>query len=226
MTTRLTSRIRRAVIVLRRQMKTDYWTIRFWERHYRAGGKSGEGSYGRLAEFKAEVIKDILAEYEVESVVELGCGDGNQLAMIDYPRYVGFDVSPAAINRCRDRFSADPGKEFHVYVPGAKLGADAEMAVSLDVIYHLIEDELYDQYMRDLFGAASKAVVIYSSDDERPSEWPEVRHRRFSDWVAQEAPDWRLADRIDQRYPYLAGEHGTSWSDFFVYQRSRVSAAG
>ncbi|MEE8492202.1 MAG: hypothetical protein V3S60_11205 [Acidimicrobiia bacterium] len=225
MTTSLTSRIRRVVTVLRRPMKTDYWTIRFWERHYRTGGKSGEGSYGRLAEFKARVIKDILAEHEVESVVELGCGDGNQLAMIDYPRYVGLDVSPAAINRCRDRFSADPGKEFHVYVPGAKLGAAAEMAVSLDVIYHLIEDDLYDRYMRDLFGAATKLVVIYSSDEERSSQWPEVRHRRFSDWVAREAPGWRLAERIDQVYPYVAGEHETSWSDFFVYLRSGDSAA-
>ena len=224
MTTSLTSRIRRAVTVLRRPMRTDFWTIKFWERHYRVGGKSGEGSYGRLAEFKADVMKHLLAEHDVESVIELGCGDGNQVGMIDYPRYAGFDVSPAAINRCRDRFSADPGKEFHVYVPGAPLGATAEMAVSLDVVYHLIEDDLYDQYMRDLFAAADKMVVIYSSDEERPSVWPEVRHRRFSGWVEQKAPTWELAERIGQRYPYVEGQPDTSWSDFFVYRVTDTSS--
>lgn len=205
---------------LRRPLKADYWTIRFWERHYRAGGKSGDGSYGRLAEFKADVIKGLLADYEVETVIELGCGDGNQLAMIDYPRYQGFDVSPAAINRCRDRFSADPTKEFHVYLPGAELGITADMTVSLDVIYHLIEDELFEQYMVDLFASAESLVVIYSSDMEKPSEWPEVRHRRFSDWIADHAPEWSLVRQIDQRYPHGAGEKHTSWSDFYVYQRN------
>lgn len=218
MTTSLSSRIRRAVTVLRRPTRTDYWTIKFWERHYRVGGKSGEGSYGRLAAFKADVIKSLIAEYDVSSVVELGCGDGNQLALIDYPDYIGFDVSPAAVNRCRDRFSADPTKEFHVYVPGADLGAKADMAVSLDVIYHLIEDDLYHRYMRDLFNSAEQMVVIYSSDEERPSQWPEVRHRRFSDWVEQQAPDWRLVSRIDQRYPFVEGQSDTSWSDFFVFR--------
>ncbi len=209
---------------LRRPMKSDYWTIRFWERHYRTGGKSGEGSSGRLAEFKAEVMKDLIAEHRVESVVELGCGDGDQLAMIDYPRYQGFDVSPAAINRCRARFAADPTKEFHVYVPGAELEIKADMAVSLDVIYHLIEDDLYEQYMRDLFGSAQRIVVIYSSDQERTSTWPEVRHRRFSDWVADKAPQWYLVSRIDQRYPYREGEPATSWSDFYVFEHSEVTA--
>ena len=225
MTTSLTSRIRRAVTVLRRPTRTDYWTIKFWERHYRAGGRSGEGSYGRLAEFKAEVMKRLIAEHEVESVIELGCGDGNQLAMIDYPRYSGFDVSPAAVNRCRDRFSADPSKKFHVYVPGAELGATAEMAVSLDVVYHLIEDDLYDRYMRDLFASATDLVVIYSSDEERPSEWPEVRHRNFSRWVEQEAQGWELVNRIGQRYPYVQGQADTSWSDFFVYRMAANSHA-
>ena len=218
MTTRLTSRIRRAVTVLRRPIKTDYWTIKFWERHYRVGGRSGEGSYGRLGEFKADIMKSLLVEHETSSVVELGCGDGNQLALVDYPRYCGLDVSPAAINRCRHRFSADPTKEFRVYVPGAELGVIGDMAVSLDVIYHLIEDQLYDLYMRDLFASAQRTVVIYSSDVERPSDWPEVRHRRFSQWVAREMPQWQLTSRIDQRYPYVEGEPDTSWCDFFVYQ--------
>lgn len=205
--------------VLQGSTRTDYWTIKFWENHYRVGGRSGEGSYGRLADFKAEVMKRLIVEHAVESALELGCGDGNQLALIDYPRYDGFDVSPAAINRCRDRFAADPTKEFHIYVPGAKLDVRADMAVSLDVIYHLIEDELFDQHMQDLFASAERLVVIYSSDEERPSEWPEVRHRRFSTWVAHEAPEWALSERVDQRYPFVVGEPETSWSNFYVYER-------
>lgn len=36
--------------------------------------------------------------------------------------------------------------------------------MSLDVIYHLIEDEIYNKYMNNLFMAAEKYVFIYSSN--------------------------------------------------------------
>ncbi|NNC75832.1 MAG: class I SAM-dependent methyltransferase [Acidimicrobiia bacterium] len=191
----------------------------FWDAHYAAGGNSGTGSYGRLAEFKAEILNRLLDEHPVESVIELGCGDGHQLSLIQYPSYLGLDTSPTAIEQCRRDFADDPTRQFAAYRTGDPIPGPADLAVSLDVIYHLLEDETFEQYMRDLFGAASRLVVVYSSDSDQPSDWPEVRHRRFTAWVEHNLPQWTLLQRIPNRYPFDGGTE-SSWADFYVYERT------
>src|SRR5579871_871877 len=84
----------------------------YWDSEYRTGGNSGPGSYGRLAEFKADVINAFVDRHSVGTVIEFGCGDGNQLSLAQYPNYVGVDVSPIAVAKCRGRFTADPTKRF------------------------------------------------------------------------------------------------------------------
>lgn len=69
-----------------------------------AGGNSGVGSYGMFAEFKAGVINDFVSMNNIQSVVEFGCGDGNQLKLANYPIYKGYDVSKAAVASCRKLF--------------------------------------------------------------------------------------------------------------------------
>ena len=56
-------------------------TLSYWENRYKNNGNSGAGSYGRLAEFKADVINNFIAENKITSVIEFGCGDGNQLSL-------------------------------------------------------------------------------------------------------------------------------------------------
>lgn len=192
----------------------------FWESLYERGGISGTGSRGRLAQFKAEIMNGILATHDIQSVIELGCGDGQQVSLIDYPDYLGLDTSATAVEMCRARFADDPTRRFRSYVSGEDIPETADMTVSLDVVYHLLEDETYLRYMSDLFGAAARLVVVYSSDTEEPSEWPEVRHRHFTKWVEEHEPAWRLHERIPNRFPYVAGDPTTSWADFFVYSRS------
>jgi len=192
---------------------------KFWDGHYASGGNSGTGSYGRLAEFKAEVLNQLLSDSGIQTVIELGCGDGHQLSLIHYPRYLGLDTSPTAIQLCRERFAGDDTMRFQAYESGDPIPEQAEMAVSLDVIYHLLEDPVYEQYMTDLFSVASRMVVVYSSDSDEEAEWPEVRHRRFTDWVAGRAPGWELTHHIPNRYPYVHGDVDSTWADFFVFEK-------
>jgi len=72
----------------------------YWDRRYRSGGTSGDGSYGGLAEFKAEIINVFVEENGIDTVVELGCGDGNQLGLMDVPQYTGYDISKKAVEMC------------------------------------------------------------------------------------------------------------------------------
>jgi SAM-dependent methyltransferase len=192
----------------------------YWDARYRAGGNSGAGSYGRLATFKAEVLNEFVRSRGIRSVVEFGCGDGAQLALARYPRYDGVDVSPTALRLCMDRFAGDTTKNFHL---ADKLPAGFgpfDLVLSLDVIYHLVEDAAFDGYMRGLFDHAKNLVVIYASDQDLPGTSPHVRHRAFTPWIERHRPDWRMAAKTPNRYPYdEADPDETSFADFHFFER-------
>lgn len=190
----------------------------YWIGRYAAGGDSGAGSRGGLARYKAGYLNRLVEDEDVSSVLELGCGDGQQLALARYPAYVGFDVSPVAIELCHKRFASDRSKMFHLM--SEYKGQRAELALSLDVIYHLTEDSVYDDYLTTLFGAGTRLVVVYSTDTEesRGLVAPHVRNRRFTEWVEQHAPGWRLEDVAENPYAEPRGGE-QSGSRFHRYRR-------
>ena len=115
----------------------NFDTASYWETRYGEGGTSGAGSYGPLAEYKAQVINDFLETNSVQRVIELGCGDGAQLSLAAYPNYVGVDVSESAIEMCRKRFREDSKKAFYLYSEFDKYDGPYDLSLSLDVVYHL-----------------------------------------------------------------------------------------
>jgi len=199
-------------------------SARYWEERYVRGGTSGAGSYGQLARFKADVLNELARSHHTSSVIELGCGDGNQLSLAEFPRYLGLDVSPTAVDVCIRRFADDPTKSFIVYDPrhfrdpAGFLVAD--LALSLDVLYHLVEDEVFEAHLHQLFDAARRLVVIYAYDCDAPYRTPHVRYRRFTDWVVRNRPEWRLAQQIPNKYK---GDLDTL-SDFYVFEPSASPA--
>jgi SAM-dependent methyltransferase len=198
----------------------DYWVNR-----YATGGNSGAGSYGELAAFKAEVVNRFVRERGIASVVEFGCGDGHQLLLSDYPRYLGFDISPEALVQCRSLFTKDTSKQFRHL--DEYVGERADLSLSLDVIYHLTEDRVYSDYMQRLFDSATRAVIIYSSngDPERPTDAAHVRHRRFTEWVAQNRPGWFLSSHLPNRYPYGGSSALGSFAEFYIFEPRSSGAA-
>jgi hypothetical protein len=190
----------------------------YFDTHYRKGGTSGAGSYNRLAEFKAEVINEFVARNKLASIIEYGCGDGNQLLIAKYPRYLGFDVSDTALALCRKIFANDASKSFkNMNEYGGEI---ADLTLSLDVIYHLVEDEVFDEYMRRLFDSATKLVIVYSSNMDDAQVY-HVRHRKFTDWVETRRPDWKLIERVPNKYPHKASDpDNTSFADFYVFSKA------
>lgn len=191
----------------------------YWKTRYAAGGDSGAGSYARFAAFKAEVLNKFVGDHGVTRVIEFGCGDGHQLSLAHYPFYLGIDISAEAIRLCRTRFAGDASKTF--VLADEYDGARAELALSLDVVYHLVEDEIFDAYMARLFEAAERYVIIYSSDtDQIPGDQDaHVKHRRFSDWIARNRPEWLRIGHIPNRYPYAGDPLRGSFADFHIYSR-------
>lgn len=190
----------------------------YWNERYKKGGNSGPGSYDHLAEFKAEVINDFVRINKINTVIEFGCGDGNQLKYFGFQHYVGFDVSYEAIKNIKEIFKHDSLKEFHHL---SEYGNHkSELTLSLDVIFHLVEDGAFEDYMRRLFSSSKKFVIIYSSDSDvqNPIQSIHVKHRRFSDWISNQKIPFKLKQRINNKYPY-DGSNETSFSDFFIFEK-------
>lgn len=187
----------------------------YWRQRYASGADSGPGSYGKFAVFKAQVLNDFFKEQAVQTLIEFGSGDGNQISLLDVPDYLGVDISPEAVEQCRARFAGAPGRRF---VLADQFGPErADCTMSLDVIYHLVEDAAFDAYMRRLFAAARRWVVVYSSNREADAgDGAHVRHRCFTDWIAANEPGWRLFRHVPNEYPYRGDYRTGSFADFYI----------
>lgn len=180
-------------------MSTGLWarfwfsgSAQYWNSRYRLKGSSGSGSYGKSACFKAEFVNNFVREKRINTVIEFGCGDGAQLSLLEIRNYIGVDVSDAAVERCQRCFAADQGKRFIKLT--AYSGESAELAISLDVIFHLVEDEVFHDYMNRLFASSRRFVIIYSTDRNDISTFGSVhvRHRHVSKYCRDHFPDWRM----------------------------------
>jgi hypothetical protein len=178
-------------------------SVDYWERNYSTGGDSGEGSRGKLLQWKAGVINGFIKKNGVKSVIDMGCGDGMQASLIDVEDYIGLDVSLSALNRAS---SVARDKLFVLY----------DLTMSLDVIYHIVEDDLFKLYMRNLFGSARKYVVIYSTSSTLPSGVPWVRNRDVVGYVHKHFKSWKMMGCVPQEYPQRSA------ANFFIYSCGRV----
>ena len=197
----------------------------YWIERYESGRRSGDGSYGKLAQFKADVLNDFVREKGVKTVIEYGCGDGNQLTLAEYPAYKGFDVSLKAIALCRDQFSGDTTNTFMLM--SDYKGETAELTLSLDVVFHLVEDAVFNEYMNRLFDSAEQFVIVYSSNTNRNDELqaPFVRHRKFTDWVKGSKPEWKLRAHLPNAYPPTGDTRTGSHADFYIFEIENARCA-
>jgi hypothetical protein len=205
-----------------RKFNPSFSTITYWETRYQAGGNSGSGSYKHLAEFKAGFLNKFLVTHPVASVIEFGCGDGNQLSLVGYPKYTGLDVAATSIKLCSEKFSKDSSKDFLLYDPFSFSTNNfpvAELSLSIDVIFHLVEDDIYELYMKHLFQSASRFVIVYSSDYENKQVNHE-RRRKFTKWIALNRPDWKLIEHTENPFLNEADPEAQSFSDFYVFSKT------
>lgn len=159
----------------------------FWQQRYFWGGNSGKGSYGTEARFKAETLNKLIKNYNIKTVIDLGCGDGHNALFYEVNQYIGFDVSKDAIAICQKRFSNHPS--FHFYeinirnlgkIERQKHTLSPVLVISFDVIFHLVEDEIYDEYLARLEQLSENYSLIYSTDFDAKASQAHVRHRNFS----------------------------------------------
>ena len=189
-------------------------TVEYWENRYLSGRNSGEGSYGENAIYKAKKFNKILNKYFLKSVIEFGCGDGNNLFLYECENYIGFDVSQKAIQICKDRYKNDKSKSFIYYNPKSFKSSDlkADIMISFEVLFHLVEGDLYKKYIKDLFESSSKYVLIFAPNEEKQSDTKHVVFRKFT----KDIPDnFELIEKIK------TPNRLNLFSDFYLFKKVR-----
>ena len=153
----------------------------YWENRYKSGRDSGAGSYGDEAEYKALIINTIIDEFEIKTIQEVGVGDGNNLQYYNIKEYyIGYDISQEAINICLQKFT-DNTKYFFT-TDKHKLGFNADLCLCLDVLFHQVEDNLYEETLDLLFKTNAKFVLIYSYDsDDNTQMSAHMKMRKVTD---------------------------------------------
>jgi len=194
----------------------------YWRERYEKGGNSGEGSYGALSKYKAEFINSFVVEKNISSIIEFGCGDGNQASLFTFANYTGIDISEKCVEACK-ALLGKRGYEFTVLEDylADEVGGAFDLALSLDVIYHLVEDETYNAYLGNLFSASSRYVLVYASNfDSFDPNLPHVRHREFSKDVELAFPEWKLIETAKNPYekPHDSKVYG-SFAKFHLFEK-------
>lgn len=193
----------------------------YWNTRYVKGSNSGAGSYNNLASFKADVINTFVRDNAIGSVIDYGMGDGNQLRLLDLNGidYNGVDVSEYIVNKCKNDFS-NPNMKF-TQTDEFDFNQTADLVLSCDVIYHLIEYDVYKEYMDNLFSMSNKYVIIYALDRD-VDHCQHVRFRKFSDYIKKNLKEWDMIEHIPNKYPQLVlgkNNENTSPSDFYIYEK-------
>lgn len=80
--------------------------------------------------------------------------------------------------------------------------------------------------MKRLLSAPNEFVIVYSSnsdDHENNNVAPHVKHRKFTSWVTENAPDFKLIKHITNRYPYNGDGRITSYAAFYIFQKTSTN---
>jgi hypothetical protein len=135
----------------------------FWEKRYTTDLElgSGAGSRGEFAEYKRELLRQVIEEFHPRSIVDVGCGDIEVTRDLPFSgEYIGIDLSPSIVARNRTlqptwHFIAD---DFLEVVRRERLEAD--LVICFDVLIHQHEYETYRAFVRELVNAARTVAII------------------------------------------------------------------
>lgn len=170
-------------------MTATFDPARYWDDRYASGGDSGIGSCGINARRKAAVVNRIAGDYKIGGIVDWGCGDGQVLTHIDLDAvdYTGVDISRTAIRWLAAGF---PDLRF-VHTDDAG-GIRADLALSLDVLFHLPDDGDYRAHLAQVFTSARRLVLVHATDHDGGRT---ARHVRWRRWTPDIPDGWTLVER-------------------------------
>lgn len=132
--------------------------MNYWDKRYASGGTSGCGSVGELRDWKWKIIKHFVNP--ITEVIDVGCGDlsfwdGKMLP----ERYIGMDSSGIIIERNKVRH---PNNIFLGVESSEPLGIVAPVVFCFDMLFHIMDDNIYWETINNLCSMSSEYIFIYT----------------------------------------------------------------
>lgn len=98
--------------------------------------KSGLGSEASAAEALLQTLRTCVADLEIETLVDVGCGDWNWMRHADLPcRYAGFDIVPSVI--AANQVHANDRTSFAVLDAITEELPKCDLVLCREVLFHL-----------------------------------------------------------------------------------------
>lgn len=166
----------------------------YWEKRYGNGGTSGWGSHNpQSVLFKSSYINELIKNYSIKTIVELGCGDGNQLEkFVGYDKYYGYDISTNILDNCRLQFIYHKNIEF-VRDINELFVRKYDLVLSLDVVYHLVDDILFEKHINDLF-TLSNIITLFTTNIDETVPVKHIKNRCVTEYINKKNWDYTLID--------------------------------
>lgn len=163
-----------------------FQTSAYWRTRYDRGASSGGGSRGAEATMKASLIDRVIDEVRPTSVLDFGCGDGYVSGLVtrSVPIWVAYDPNVEGKDR-------RPSGIF-------------DLVLSLDVLFHLPNEDEYRAYLHALFGYAKRSVFVWSTNHDNAKGHHHVLDRA---WLADAPKAWSVTWAI----PETGFEHKGAW---------------
>jgi hypothetical protein len=121
----------------------------FWDERYSVAPAlgSGIGSRGLHADYKAELVSDLVAAHpHADAIADFGCGDCSLLDRFFPPGYIGVDSSIEVIESNRIRF---PATRF-IHADMATASVQCDLSLCLDVLIHQPTCEEFDAVLKQI----------------------------------------------------------------------------
>jgi len=149
----------------------------FWQKYHRENDKPY---------MFTDKIKDAIKGLEIEKVLEIGCGYGNNLAIFERSDVAGIDLSEYAIEKAKQRY---PNFRFYIgNVLQIPLQEQFDLVFTSAVIEH-IKPDLLKKAFDEMFRVSKKYILNIEAYDKTEHEinW----HRgRNEFWTTHMAKRW------------------------------------
>lgn len=212
--------------------------LNYWEDRYRQGGASGEGSVGEVRAWKWKIIDSYVPN--LESVVDVGCGDLRFWLGRKCKDYVGIDVSNTILERNK---SLHPDWRF-ILASSDKFikSLKKECVFCFDLLFHIMNEDSFVKTLHNICRYSSRYVLIHTwkhNPFSRPHAFRRflrnpsfltLKYVVFPSNTDMKYQYFRLLtdyDEIFQKYNFqLLGEHENSNKEgcMYVFEKKKASS--
>lgn len=122
---------------------TNIYSNKVWGQNENGEGHSGGGSTLQATIVYRTFLQDFLSQYNIHSVLDVGCGDWEFSQAIDWTgiKYIGYDVVDEVIENNRAKFGTDNILFFTGNILNSQL-QKADLLICKEVLQHLTNRDI------------------------------------------------------------------------------------